>query len=112
MDIAKNIRDIRREKSIKQQALADALHLDVAVVSNIENGKRELKVSELEAISNALNISIIDLISYPNKYVLASTKIETDEPVDAVLQIKLSKEKKDQVFQPIFGDNCLEILNK
>ena len=32
--------------------------------------------------------------------------------VEAVLQIKLKKDKKDQVLRLVFGDNNIEILNK
>jgi transcriptional regulator with XRE-family HTH domain len=110
MDIVKNIKEIRQQKSISQATIAGALNVDIAVVSNIENGKRELKVSELDKISNALGITTLDLLTYPKTYIEASTKVE--EPIDAVLQIRLQKEKKEQVLKLIFGDNNLEILNK
>ncbi len=35
-----------------------------------------------------------------------------EEPVEAILQIRLRKEKKDQVLRLVFGDNNIEILNK
>ena len=35
-----------------------------------------------------------------------------EEPVEAILQIKLKKDKKDQVLKLVFGDNNIEILNK
>lgn len=65
MDIYKNIREIRLQKGINQQALADALNLDVAVISNIEKGKRDLRVKELEIISNVLGLTVVDLLTYP-----------------------------------------------
>lgn len=110
MKIEDTIKELRLKKSIKQQTIAEALNVDVAVISNIENGKRDLKVKELEKIANVFNMSVVDLITYPDKYILsASNQVET---VEAVLQIKLSKEKKDQVFQLMFGEHCVEILNK
>ena len=65
MKAIENIKKIRLDKGIPQKKIADALNLDNAVVSNIENGKRELKVSELEIIANCLEVSIIDLFTYP-----------------------------------------------
>lgn len=110
MEIEKIIREIREKKGINQQVIADALNVDVAVVSNIEKGKRQLKVKELEIIAIALEMSVIDLITYPKVYV---EKDATDaEPMEAILQIKLSKDKKDQVLRLVFGDNNIEILNK
>lgn len=110
MEIYETIKELRLQKQINQQVIADALNLDVAVVSNIENGKRDLRVKELEVISNALDVPVIDLFTYPDKYVKVSCKDE--EPIEAVLQIKLRKDKKDQVLKLVFGDNNIEILNK
>ncbi len=36
MNVVKNIREIRLQKSISQSAIADELGVDVAVISNIE----------------------------------------------------------------------------
>lgn len=110
MNVANNIKEIRLQKSINQQVIADALDVDVAVISNIENGKRDLKVKDLEKISNALGVSVIDLITYPKKFVEVVSN--EDEPVEAILQIKLKKDKKDQVLKLVFGENNIEILNK
>lgn len=110
MQIHKNIREIRQQKAISQKLIADALNADISVVSNIENGKRELRVCELEAIANVLGMSVVDLITYPKKYIEASAIDES--PIEAVLQIRLRKDKKDQVLKLIFGDNNIEILNK
>ena len=54
MDIIKKIFAIRKEKGITQEVIADALFVYTSVISNIEKGKKELKVSELEKIANAL----------------------------------------------------------
>lgn len=110
MNIKRNIKELRIQKSVNQQEIADALNVDVSVISNIENGKRELKVKELEVIANVLGVSVVDLITYPKKYV---EKIANDdEPAEVVLQIKLKKDKKDQVLKLVFGENNIEILNK
>ena len=45
MNAIENIRLIRVEKGIPQKKIADALNVDISVISNIETGKRELKVS-------------------------------------------------------------------
>lgn len=110
MNIAKNIKEIRLQRFINQQIIADALGVDVAVVSNIEKGKREIKVKELEIISNVLGVSVVDLITYPKKYVEVTG--QKNEPVEAVLQIRLPKEKREQVLKLILGEKGIEILEK
>ena len=52
----------------------------------------------------------IDIITYPERFV--SDSAIQREPLEAVLQIHLKKDKRDQVLKLVFGDNNLEILNK
>lgn len=106
MEVHEAIKIIRLQKSIDQQVIADALNLDVAVVSNIENGKRDLRVKELKIISNVLGISPVDLFTYQDKYVKLSQKEE--DQTEAILQIKLTKEKKDQIMRMLFGHENIE----
>lgn len=110
MNVVKNIREIRLQKSISRSAIADELGVDVAVISNIEKGKRELRVSELEKIAKVLRMSVIDILTYPKIFVESTSN--TLEPVEAILQIRLQKDKKDQVLKLVFGENNLEILNR
>ena len=106
MEVHEAIKIIRLQKSINKQVIADALNLDVAVVSNIENGKRDLRVKELKIISNVLGTSPVDLLTYPDKYVKLSQKEE--DQTEAILQIKLTKEKKDQIMRMLFGHENIE----
>lgn len=110
MKVIENIKKIRLEKKgIPQKLLADALSVDDSVISNIEKGKRELKVSELEIIASCLGVEVIDLFTYPQKYVPDGKE---PEDIEAVLQIRLKKDRKEQVLRLVFGDNNLEILNR
>lgn len=67
-------------------------------------------MSELEIISNVLGVSVVDLITYPKKYV--ESDMVNDEPMEAILQVRLRKDKKDQVLKLVFGENNIEILNR
>lgn len=111
MKVIESIREIREKKAITQQFIADALNVDKAVVSNIEKGKRDVRLGELEVISTCLGVSLVDLITYPEKYVKASNQKES-EPVEAVIQIKLSGKKRDEVLKTVFGKKDIELLNK
>jgi transcriptional regulator with XRE-family HTH domain len=111
MDIVKNIIKIRKENGVTQEVMANALSVDTAVISNIEKGKRELKVSELEIIANVLHVDVLYLLTYPHVYVRRDSIVNSN-PVEAILQIKLQADKKEQVLKLVFGENNLEILNK
>ena len=54
------------------------------------------------------------LLFFEAMFLLCSVPVAMyySEPVEAILQIKLQKDKKDQVLRLVFGDNNIEILNK
>ena len=110
MNVVDNILKIRREKGISQEFIANALGVDTSVVSNIENGKRELKVKELEIIAKALGVDLLYLLTYPHVYV--RKEIGAPPPIEAVLQLKLTGEKRDEVLKLIFGESDLKLLNE
>lgn len=110
MNVPKNIAAIRKEKGLNQSVIAEAMNADNAVVSNIEKGKRELKVSELEIIAKALGVDVLYLLTYPEVY--EKKQESKEEAVEAILQIKLQADKKEKILELIFGDSNLEILNK
>lgn len=67
--VIENIKTIRLKKGINQEVIAEALNFETANWSRIENGKQELRVSQLEKIANCLQVSVIDLFTYPEVYV-------------------------------------------
>jgi len=110
MNVVENIINIRKRKGISQEFIAFSLHVDTAVISNIERGKRELKVSELEIIAKALGVDVLYLLTYPHVYV--KKEKSHSEPIEAMLQLKLTGDKREKVLKMIFGDNDLEFLNE
>jgi transcriptional regulator with XRE-family HTH domain len=109
MNIVENIIKIRKEKGISQEFIANALHVDTSVISNIENRKRELKVSELEIIAKSLAVDILYLLTYPHIYIKRESQ-ESLNQIDTILQIKLRGEKRDKVLSILFEDKDLEFL--
>ena len=110
--IVRNIQKILNDKGISQAELSRRTSLDTASVSKVFSGQRRLNINDLSEISTALDAPVIDIITYPDKYVRVSAGTGDQEPLEAVLQIRLKKDKKDQVMKLIFGEHCLEILNK
>lgn len=108
--LIQNIVKIRSSKGLTKRRMAEALNLNEASYGRIENGKVALSYSQLAKIASVLGMSVIDVISWPDRYVKAEKK--EDEPVEAILQIRLRKEKKEQVLKLVFGENDIEILNR
>lgn len=108
--VASNIIKILKDRDLKQAYIARKLEIAESQVSKKLSGKAQITLEDLSEFAQALSIKEIDIITYPDVYV---KKEESDsEPVEAILQIRLQKDKKDQVLRLVFGDNNIEILNK
>jgi transcriptional regulator with XRE-family HTH domain len=101
MEIIQNIKNIRLQRNITQEVMAESLSIDVAGYNRIENGKQELKVSQLENIANLLKLRVIDLFTFPEVYELRnkqnSTKVTVEFDVSANEMLNLCL--KDKILQ-------------
>ena len=61
--IGSQIRDWRLRRHLSQAGLARAAGIDQASISNYEAGKRDLRVSTLIRIADALNVRVEDLLN-------------------------------------------------
>lgn len=103
-EIIANILKIMKDKDITQADIVRKTGMDKSTVSKLISGETLLKVNTLSEISTALGVSVADIVTYPGG--------NDTEPVEAILQIRLKKDKKDQVLRLVFGDNNIEILNR
>ena len=108
--ILNNLRKVMRDRGLTQAAIAEYAGTSASQFSKILNGTVSLSLIQLSDIATNLSMREIDLIRYPEIFIKTTEKEE--DPVEAVLQIKLRKDKKDQVLKLVFGDNNIEILNK
>lgn len=54
--LAKNLRNLRIGRGLSQQALADLVGIDNQTISNMENGRGNLRVSTLEKLAKTLGV--------------------------------------------------------
>ncbi|WP_155289107.1 helix-turn-helix domain-containing protein [Capnocytophaga felis] len=102
MDIVKNIKEIRLKKSINQELIAEALGVDGSVISNIEKGKRELKVSELAKIAEVLEVDILYLFTYPREFVDKDTVKENYDRISITFEV--SADKREHLLKLVTGE--------
>lgn len=107
--VIEHIRKIINDKGLTQAAVAEYAGTTPSQFSKIMNGEVQISLWQVSNIATSLNMELIDVFTYPDKYVLANS---ADDEIKASLTIQLKKEKKDQVLRLIFGENDLEILNK
>lgn len=101
VDVIENIKAIRKEKGITQQVIADALNYDIANWNRVENGKQELKVNQLADIARVLDVRIIDIFTYPKKYI-DKESIEDAERISVTFEI--SPDKRDYLLRLVTNE--------
>ena len=65
MNIGDNMRNIRKQKSMTLQQLADILGCSQQNISQYESGKRTPKLKNIQKIADALNVNVNDLLENP-----------------------------------------------
>ncbi|MCF0254902.1 MAG: helix-turn-helix transcriptional regulator [Bacteroides heparinolyticus] len=103
------IRKIISDKGLTQIAAAEFAGISPSQFSKILSGEVQLSLWQLSNFATNLNMDIIDVFTYPQKYTLNG---KDTEDIEAVLQIKLRKDRKEQILKLVFGDNDLEIFSK
>ena len=108
--IIDSLSKLMNDKHLTQAAMSDYADTTPSQFSKILKGTVYLSIAQISKIAHSLSMSEIDVMTYPKKYI--SLEKQEQEPVEAILQIKLKKDRKDQVLKLIFGEHNLEILNK
>lgn len=63
---ASNVRRVRLEKGMTQEAVAEGAGLHPNYVSSVERGERNISILNIERIAIALGVSMAELVSVPN----------------------------------------------
>lgn len=98
------------DRRITQAAMAEMIDTTPSQFSKILKGTVQLSLVQLSKLASKLSLREIDIFTYPDVYIKPTQ--DQEEPVEAILQIRLQKDRRDQVLKLVFGDNNLEILNK
>lgn len=108
--ITSKIIKILNQKGLSQASLCEVLEIDDSNVNKLLRNCSQLSYNSLAKIAQFFGMSVVELIAWPDRYVKAGSP--EDEPIDAVLQIRLKDDKKDQVLKLVFGDNNIELLKQ
>jgi transcriptional regulator with XRE-family HTH domain len=66
VEVGKRIRQLRNEIGISQEALANKADIDRTYVTDVENGRRNISIENLEKLVVALQIQFKDFFNAPN----------------------------------------------
>lgn len=77
--IGERIKELRRKAAMTQEAIAFKANVDKTYWNEVENGKRNVSVMNLNKIINALGISVSDFFNHKSFKKTISDK-STDNP--------------------------------
>lgn len=65
--LAQNLRRLRRDRGISQEALADSADIDRSYVSSLERGVYGATIDMVDKLANALGVEAADLLIRPKR---------------------------------------------
>jgi len=97
-DVLKNIMQLRGRNKITQKQMGEVLNVTEATYNRIESGKIALSYVNLTKIASYFNMTVIDLLTYPDVYCLSkptnTTKVLVEVDVSHDEFIKLGLKDK------------------
>ncbi|NOU19394.1 MAG: helix-turn-helix transcriptional regulator [Bacteroidales bacterium] len=110
--INEQLKFIREANGFSQEDMAERINKSQSAYARIELGRTKIDFDTLSKFADVFKLSVIDVITFPEKWAPIGSTDNDEDKSRIVLQIELKKEKKDQVLKLVFGENNLEILNK
>lgn len=105
--IGTRIKQLRKEKGLKQKELADRVKIPHSTFANYENNKREPSQEQIEKIAMALGVSVYDLLGISTNQLLQPLK---DEVIFLNYLLSLGYEYVDTFYDNNYGfDRCIHI---
>lgn len=101
-NILKNIKEIRKERGYGQEYMAFKLEMSQAGYALWEKGERELTYNNLSRIADVLNVPVIDIITYPKRFVDISTIPLKQEKVSVTFEV--DPQQRDYLLHLVMGD--------
>ena len=105
-DVVKNFRIIRESQGLSQEMVAEKMHKTQSSYARIERGATKIDLDTLFVFAKVMGMSVIDVISYPKKMVEEGESMN----IEAILQLRLTKAKKEEVLKIVFGENNFDLL--
>ena len=106
LTVIENIKRIREEKNISQEALSYAISDNKTTFSKVEAQKRKLRVDELDKIANVLEVDVLYLFTYPKHYVEADSVPRNDR---VSITFEVSPSQRDSLLKMVIEERDINI---
>src|SRR5574344_3103440 len=100
------IKSIREKAGFSQYEMADKIYLSQSAYARFELSKTKIDLNRLEAFANAVGMSIVDVITFPEHYINVrdiGNELGKIGP-EVLVQIKVTEQKRDEVLKIVLGD--------
>lgn len=100
MDISYSIRKLRESKHLTQQEVADKLQIERSNYARFEARGKKLTIEQLEKIAEALEVSIIEILSgKPHNTGPSQKEIELEKEIDQLKKKLADSEEQNKTHQ-------------
>lgn len=112
MEFNQKLQELRKQKGLTQEELAEMLFVSRAAVSKWESGRGWPSIDSLKAISSLFSVSIDDLLSSDQLLTIAEKdSIEKQNHLRELVCCVLDISSAILLFMPFFGQRNGEIIN-
>jgi len=77
--LGQRIKELRKQRHISQEQLAELVQLEPPSICNIENGKNYPTLQNLEKIINVLNVSFVEMFNFAHHQTNENLKEEINQ---------------------------------
>lgn len=109
-NLSEKIRQIRLQKGLSQENMADMLGLSTTAYGDIERGRTELSVSRLENVAKLLDVPLPELLGIDVS--MSETEWLRQENTRILAENRRLQNELDQLknkFRQLFGEGVLRI---
>lgn len=110
--VIEKLRKIMIDKKITQYKMAEYAGIEPSQFSKVMNGSIQISLWQISNIATNLNMDIIDIFTYPDKYKKQDLRNHNNDDLKTTLTIELKAEMKRKILNALFDKDDLEILNK
>ena len=112
-NLSEKIRQIRLQKGLSQENMADMLGLSTTAYGDIERGRTELSVSRLENVAKLLDVPLPELLGIDVS--MSETEWLRQENTRILAENRRLQNENDQLkmkFRQLFGDGIIRQLGE
>lgn len=94
-NLGKRIKELRKSRNLKQDDLANILEISRSQISNLENGRRSLNLTQLEKLCNLFKVDMSFFGVNPN----TEETIQLLERARLLFESDIPNEDKEELYQ-------------